>query len=92
MPFASISRILDERANLMRRMLETLGIRQKARAEMGGAEDLQIVEQTCTLCQSTGICQSWLDEQEIIGRTSDPAFCPNYSRFLEWRETEKAKT
>ena len=75
----------------MGRMQDALGLRQKQSRNVEDAKDLREAAQNCMHCQTTGICQSWLDEQEIIGQTSEPTFCPNYERFLEWQKSDNSE-
>jgi len=82
MPNTNADLIWDERAHLMERMQETLGILQERQENPPSPEDLGAAAIACTGCQAVEKCQSWLDEQEIIGRTSEPTFCPNYDRFM----------
>ncbi|MEM1045567.1 MAG: DUF6455 family protein [Pseudomonadota bacterium] len=92
MPFQNMVEILDERADMMARMLETLGLRNRPCSDAAAASDLRTAARNCMMCRSTGECQTWIAEQDIVGRTSDPTFCPNYARFMEWQKSETAQT
>ncbi len=90
MSFRKMVAILDERADMMTRMLETLGLRDRACPDAAAARELRSAAQNCMMCQTTGACQKWLNEQDVVGHTSDPTFCPNYERFMEWQKAETA--
>ena len=91
MPFAGIYKMLDERSDLMGRMLDTLGIQQKKCTDVSAARELRSAAQNCMHCRTTKKCRRWLDEQEIVGQGAEPTFCPNYGRFMEWQETKSSE-
>lgn len=90
MLFSRVYKVLDERADLMGRMLDVLGVRQAFTMDGKAASELRSACQNCVNCRNTKTCRSWLDEQEVIGQTSDPTFCPNYDRFLAWDPVHKS--
>jgi len=89
MAFARVFRMLDEQSDLMGRMLDTLGIRQPQCSDLQSARDLREAAQNCVHCRASPECRAWLDEQDVIGQTSDPTFCPNYERFQTWEKTKR---
>lgn len=89
MAFARVFRMLDEQSDLMGRMLDTLGIRQPQCGDLQSAKGLREAAQTCVHCKVGPECRAWLDEQEVIGQTSDPTFCPNHERFKTWERSTR---
>lgn len=89
MAFARVFKMLDERSDLMGRMLDTLGVRQRRCDDLQAARDLRSAAQNCLHCRSSPECRAWLDEQEVIGQTSEPTFCPNHERFKTWKSSDE---
>ena len=77
------------RADLMSRMLEAMSIGAPVLEGPAASSNLRRTVDNCQKCRDTGKCQAWLEEQEVLGRTSEPTFCPNYSRFKEWEMARK---
>ena len=74
---------LNERANLMGRMLETIGAMDRMPAGQCLGQDLRSAASRCRKCQSTESCKTWLDENKM-GATAPMPECPNSELFRSW--------
>lgn len=74
----------DDAPQLMRRMMERLGVSPELIARHPGLR--QSLERECSLCCSRSECRHWLDRSESDGGHRE--FCPNAPVF----EDLKAKT
>lgn len=69
----------DEAPELMRRMMERLGITQALLAKHPGLK--QHLERECSLCCARGECRRWLDR--AASDAGHAEFCPNAPAFEE---------
>ncbi|MEM8811329.1 MAG: DUF6455 family protein [Pseudomonadota bacterium] len=83
MAFEAFYKMIDERSDLMSRMMVAMDVQAGSCSSEAEARSLRDASRNCMLCKSTGQCQTWLNEEEVAGRLSEPTFCPNYERFLE---------
>lgn len=67
----------DEAPELMRRMMERLGVSPELLARYPGLQ--QSLERECSLCCSRSECRHWLDRSEADGQNRE--FCPNAPIF-----------
>lgn len=67
----------DEAPELMRRMMERLGVATELLAKHPGLK--QHVERECSVCCSRGECRRWLDRGEADSGHTE--FCPNAPVF-----------
>ena len=77
---------LNERANLMGRMLNTIGA-MKELPEGGIADvDLETAARRCMSCRETEKCARWL-ESHPNGSDGPLKECPNAALFRCWMQT-----
>ncbi len=69
----------DQRAGLMHRMMDRLGIDVERAAFVALGTQLSGVARTCAFCSHARECRTWLDQ----GGRDDAwrGFCPNAQRF-----------
>lgn len=67
----------DEAPELMRRMMERLGVTQELLAKYPGLR--QNLERECGLCCSRGECRRWLEQGKADSGHTE--FCPNATTF-----------
>lgn len=74
---------MNERANLMGRMLNTIGAMDSMPEGMSAAGDLRLATSRCMNCEHADICVVWLkDHQDGADQPLD--LCPNASLFGGW--------
>ena len=73
---------LNERAELMGRMMRTLGAMQGGHGLMGASE-IRLAAQRCMGCDRAEDCRNWLDEHETGAREA-PDLCPNRELLKAW--------
>ncbi|MBD8890061.1 hypothetical protein IG616_00755 [Labrenzia suaedae] len=74
---------LNERANLMGRMLETIGAMDRMPMGQCLGQDLRAAASRCSKCLSTESCKAWLDEHKT-GASAPMPECPNSELFRRW--------
>lgn len=74
---------MSGRADLMRRMLGTIGAMDRMPEGMCMGQDLRTAMQRCACCGESENCQKWIEEHsgEI---TRAPDLCPNAALFNSW--------
>ncbi|SHM03003.1 DUF6455 family protein [Roseibium suaedae] len=74
---------MNERANLMGRMLETIGAMERMPTGQCLGHDLRTAVSRCSQCETTEACKTWLDKNKA-GATEPMAECPNSELFRRW--------
>ena len=74
---------LNERAELMGRMMSAIGAVNKPNTGFSGANVLRVAATRCLSCGHTKECREWLDAHPE-GAAHAPAICPNANLFKEW--------
>ncbi|WP_417671383.1 DUF6455 family protein [Roseibium sp.] len=74
---------MNERADLMGRMLETIGALEHMPKGYGSEQDLRSAATRCLCCSHTSECARWL-EANCEGATSPMKDCPNADIFSSW--------
>jgi len=72
---------MDDRAELMQRMLKRLDIDLVAAAHAGWGTQVSRAARNCMLCRQGKACRAWLDGAPLEGRDSPARFCPNARLF-----------
>ncbi|ADZ71033.1 DUF6455 family protein [Polymorphum gilvum] len=75
---------LNERAELMGRMMETIGALNAAPHGMLAASELRLAAHRCLNCRQAEECLSWLDTH-AGGADAAPDLCPNAALFADWK-------
>lgn len=73
----------DERADLMGRMMRTVGAADGMPADVTLGNTLRSAAQRCLGCEKPEVCSHWLDEHRD-GAARAPDYCPNADLFAEW--------
>lgn len=74
---------LNERAELMGRMLETIGAMKGLPGGEQAGIDLETASRRCMSCEETGKCRKWL-ESNADGANAPMKDCPNVILFQSW--------
>ncbi|QDG78345.1 hypothetical protein FJ695_22160 [Labrenzia sp. PHM005] len=74
---------LNERAELMGRMLETIGAMKGLPGEDHADIDLEVAARRCISCEGTEECRHWLDSHSD-GADAPLKACPNAALFQSW--------
>lgn len=74
---------LNERAELMGRMLETIGAMENVPAGTQADIDLRAAAVRCINCRESGTCMKWLEEHPNGAQRALPE-CPNAELFNSW--------
>jgi hypothetical protein len=77
---------MNERANLMGRMMETIGAMDKMPNGISLGIDMRTAAARCKACECTRECALWLQENET-GASAAPEMCPNADLFAEWLDS-----
>lgn len=80
---------LNERADLMGRMLDTIGAMQKIPAGVQSDLALRSAAVRCINCRNTNACKKWLSEHPA-GASRPMDSCPNAALFKSWLGSEEA--
>jgi hypothetical protein len=75
----SIFRRIDERAEMMGRMMQVVGVNDFADTGLALESQLRTAFFRCQACRASGECQDWLTEHEVAAEA--PSFCPNADFF-----------
>ncbi len=78
-----LTAVMDDRAELMRRMLGRLDIDLVAAAHAGWGTQVSHAARSCLMCRHGKACRAWLDGAPIDGYDSPVRFCPNARLFEE---------
>lgn len=78
-----LTAVMDDRAELMRRMLGRLDIDLVAAAHAGWGTQVSRAARTCLMCRHGKACRAWLDGAPLEGSASPAQFCPNARLFSE---------
>jgi len=76
---------MNERAELMGRMMQTIGAAEKMPQSFIAETELRQAASRCLQCEKTGECASWLHSHQD-GAPEAPAICPNAELFSAWKE------
>ena len=76
---------LNERAELMGRMLDTIGAMKNLPAGIHSDAAIRSAAIRCINCGNTGACKTWLKEHPD-GAKSPMKGCPNDELFKSWLE------
>ncbi|MEM9631823.1 MAG: DUF6455 family protein [Pseudomonadota bacterium] len=74
---------LNERAELMGRMLETIGAMKNVPGGIQADIDMRAAAVRCINCQASNTCLEWLDEHPNGAQSALPE-CPNADLFNSW--------
>lgn len=74
---------LNERADLMGRMLEAIGAMKGLPEGEKADVELEATARLCMSCEETGNCRKWLEENPN-GADAPLKECPNAARFNKW--------
>ncbi|TYC63675.1 hypothetical protein FMN50_04600 [Rhodobacterales bacterium] len=74
---------LNERAELMGRMLDTIGAMSKVPTDFNSANKVRSAALRCISCQESENCRKWLDDHPD-GAERPLAQCPNAELFNSW--------
>ncbi|WP_150526226.1 DUF6455 family protein [Roseibium sediminis] len=74
---------LNHRAELMGRMLETIGVNTHDLEGHIPGEELNAAAARCEDCSHAGECRTWL-EQNACGSSVPMEACPNHDLFVTW--------
>lgn len=74
---------LNERAELMGRMMRTIGAMQGAHGHVGASE-IRLAASRCMGCDRSDDCRHWLDAHQD-GAKAAPELCPNQDLFKTWQ-------
>ncbi|NBN63788.1 DUF6455 family protein [Pannonibacter tanglangensis] len=74
---------LNERAELMGRMMRTVGAMQAGHAATGTSE-IRLAASRCMGCDQAEACRHWLDAHPE-GADKAPDLCPNQDLFSTWQ-------
>lgn len=74
---------LNERADLMGKMLETIGAMKTDRSGMHAGISMRTATLRCLSCRETEACREWLAKRES-GSGETPDHCPNAALFRSW--------
>ncbi|MCV0428232.1 MAG: DUF6455 family protein [Roseibium sp.] len=77
---------LNERAELMGRMLDTIGAMKNVPVSMQADMDLRSAAFRCINCRETDTCMRWLEEHPDGAERALPE-CPNAELFNSWLDT-----
>ncbi len=77
---------LNERAELMGRMLDTIGAMKKIPASAQTEAAFRSAAFRCISCKETEVCKKWLDSHPEGAGKALPE-CPNASLFNSWLES-----
>jgi len=75
---------LNERAELMGRMLDTIGAMKDVPAATHSDAAIRSAAYRCINCSETDTCRKWLDEH-ADGADRALSDCPNAELFNSWR-------
>ncbi|MBN9669753.1 DUF6455 family protein [Roseibium aggregatum] len=74
---------LTERAELMGRMLDTIGAMNKIPASIQANMEMRSAALRCVSCRETEACRKWLENHQ--GGADGPLDkCPNADLFKQW--------
>ncbi|WP_103222323.1 DUF6455 family protein [Roseibium marinum] len=76
---------LNERAELMGRMLETIGAMKHVPVGMQADQALRSAAYRCIYCTETETCKKWLNDHPEGADKALPN-CPNASLFNSWTD------
>ncbi|MCK7611695.1 DUF6455 family protein [Roseibium sediminicola] len=76
---------LNERADLMGRMLDTIGAMKQMPVGVQSGAALRSAAHRCINCSETEACRAWLD-QHPDGADRPLQECPNAQLFNSWLE------
>jgi len=74
---------LTERAELMGRMLDTIGAMNKVPVNLRADMELRSAAKRCVSCRETEACRLWLDSHPE-GAEAPLDKCPNADLFNSW--------
>ncbi|WP_417688975.1 DUF6455 family protein [Roseibium sp.] len=77
---------MNERADLMGRMIQTIGAMDKMPAGLSLESDLRLAASRCLTCSHTKACARWL-EDNCEGADAPMSNCPNAEVFSNWLKT-----
>ena len=75
---------LNERADLMGRMLDTIGAMKHVPSAAHSDATIRAAAHRCMNCSETDTCRAWLD-QHADGADEALKACPNAELFNSWR-------
>lgn len=76
---------LNERADLMGRMLDTIGAMKQVPSVAHSDAALRSAAHRCINCSETEACRAWLDQHKDGAARALPE-CPNAQLFNSWLE------
>lgn len=76
---------LNERAELMGRMLDTIGAMNRVPSDFNTTNEMRSAAVRCISCRETESCRKWLEDHPD-GAERALAQCPNAALFNSWLE------
>lgn len=74
---------LNERAELMGKMLDTIGALNDMPTDLRMDSELRSAAVRCINCRDIEACKTWLQDH-THGASKAPSHCPNASLFNSW--------
>ena len=74
---------MNERAELMQRMLKTIGAMDRVSRGMFAGPEMREAMDRCKTCGEAESCRQWLDDH-ADGTLEPPELCPNAALFHRW--------
>ena len=76
---------MSERAELMGRMLDTLGVNTHKLTAKSDKEEVRLAVERCRSCEHSIDCHAWLEAHKD-GASAPMPTCPNAGVFKNWAD------